>query len=113
MVLEHASMGKILNHVQHVLKKQDLRLRKSIFSVPEVYYGLACGTCGGLGKTDTLTYRLNNRATPLLAMLLIGGCFVLILIFGVQKSSYFSELLTFCGTLIGAVIGHYFGKQSN
>jgi len=75
------------------------------------YYGLACGTCGGLGKAETLTYRMNNRATPLLALLIIPGCFFLIFYFSVTKNEHFNEILTFCSTLTGAVIGHYFGKR--
>ena len=73
------------------------------------YYGLACGTCGGLGKTDTL--RLNNRPTPMLVMSIVPCCLGLILVFGLAKSEYFSAVLACCGTLSGAVIGHYFGKR--
>lgn len=76
------------------------------------YFGLACGTCGGLGKAETLTYRLNNRMTPLLALSIVSMCFVLISIFGLMKNEYFSEVLAFCGTLSGAVVGHYFGRKS-
>lgn len=93
------------------IRKQELKVRNTIFSKPLKYYGVACGTCGGIGKTDTLTYRLNNRATPLLAMMIIGGCFALIIFFGFLKSQFLSEIITFCGTLVGAVIGHYFGKN--
>ncbi|WP_020161654.1 hypothetical protein [Cycloclasticus pugetii] len=86
------------------VKKQELKRGN--------YMGLACGTCGGLGKTDTLTYRMNNRATPLLAISIICFCFILIFSFGLTKNPHFSEILTFSGTLVGAVTGHYFGKRS-
>ena len=75
------------------------------------YLGLACGTCGGLGKTETMTHRLNNRTTPLLALSIVPLCFLMIILFGVTSSQYFSEVLAFCGTLSGAVVGHYFGKK--
>ena len=76
------------------------------------YYGLACGTCGGLGKTDTVTSRINNRATPLLGMLITIFCFLMIILFGFAGNKYFSEVLALCGTLLGAVTGHYFGRRS-
>ena len=85
------------------VKKQELR--------KGLYYGLACGTCGGLGKTDTLTYRLNNRATPILGISIILCCFFMISIYGLTNNKHFSEILAFCSTLSGAVVGHYFGKR--
>jgi hypothetical protein len=82
-----------------------------LFTKPKAYVGLVCGTCGGMGKTDTLTHRMNHRAAPLLAISLIIGCFVLIGIVLI-KDIHFSEILTFCGTLIGSVIGYYFGGKN-
>jgi hypothetical protein len=76
------------------------------------YYGLACGTCGGLGKTDTVTSRMNNRVTPLLGFMLTGLCFLMIILFGFFNNQYFTEVLALCGTLLGSVTGHYFGRQS-
>jgi hypothetical protein len=83
----------------------------SLFLKPKVYTGLLCGTCGGIGKTDTLTHRMNYRTAPLLAIILIGGCFVLIFIVLI-RDVHFSEILTFCGTLIGSVVGYYFGGKN-
>ncbi len=74
------------------------------------YFGLACGTCGGLGKTDTVTYRMNNRTTPLLAIMIVACCFALICV-GILRDQHFQEILTFSGTVIGSVIGYYFGGK--
>lgn len=75
------------------------------------YHGLACGTCGGLGKTDTMTYRMTHRTQPILSISLVFGSIGLILLFGFAGSPYFHEVLTFCTTLLGSVIGYYFSKN--
>ncbi len=72
------NLGKDGEACAACVKKQELK--------KGVYHGLACGTCGGLGKTDTLTYRLNNRATPLLAMSIVPLCFVMIIFFGLTNN---------------------------
>lgn len=76
------------------------------------YSGLACGTCGGLGKTDTLTYRLKHRTQPVLSIILVLGAFFMVFMFGTLKSQYFHEVLAFCTTLVGGVIGYYFSGGS-
>ncbi|SME96099.1 hypothetical protein [Pseudogulbenkiania subflava] len=76
-----------------------------------LYHGLACGTCGGLGKTDTMTYRMTHRTQPILSISLVFGSIGLILLFGFAGSPYFHEVLTFCTTLLGSVIGYYFSKN--
>lgn len=77
------------------------------------YYGLACGTCGGLGKTDTVTYRLNHRTKPVLSLILVLISTVLILLFGIFRNEYFHEVLTFCTTILGSVVGYYFSTKEN
>ncbi len=72
------------------------------------YIGLACGTCGGLGKTDTLTYRLAHRTQPLLAWVIVTLTFLLIILFGFVGTQFFHEVLAFCTTLLGGVTGYYF-----
>jgi len=91
------------------VEKNDLK--PGLFSRNQDFTGLACGTCGGLGKTDMVTYRLNNRATPLLAFMIITFCFILI-VMGLFVEKHFQEILTFSGTLIGSVVGYYFGGKS-
>ncbi|RRV03629.1 molecular chaperone DnaJ [Stutzerimonas xanthomarina] len=75
------------------------------------YYGLSCGTCGGLGKTDTLTYRLTHRTQPIISILLVSISLLLVLFFGLIKSPYFHEVMAFCTTLIGSVTGYYFSSK--
>ncbi|HSX91209.1 MAG TPA: molecular chaperone DnaJ [Pseudomonas sp.] len=75
------------------------------------YSGLACGTCGGLGKTDTITYRMAHRTQPILAIILVMLSMGLVFIFGMAKSPYFHEIMAFCTTLIGGVIGYYFSSK--
>jgi hypothetical protein len=97
------------------IKRNDLTqgLFSKIFSKTQDHTGLSCGTCGGLGKTDTLTHRMNNRTAPLLAISIIAFCFTLIF-FALFKNEHLSEILTFCGTLIGSVVGYYFsGKNTS
>jgi hypothetical protein len=75
------------------------------------YSGLACGTCGGLGKTDTITYRMAHRTQPLLAIALVMLSLALVFIFGIARSPYFHEIMAFCTTLIGGVTGYYFSSK--
>lgn len=89
-------------------KRNELRLW--LFK-PKIYYGLSCGTCGGLGKTDSLTHRLQHRIQPSLAMAVIGISLSMIMVFGIGKSPYFHEILTFSSTLLGSIIGYYFSNN--
>lgn len=88
---------------QCALKKNELKKGQ--------YFGLACGTCGGLGITDTYTYRLNHRAQPLLSIVLVGASVLLVLFFGLLDSQYFHEILAFSATLVGSVTGYYFSSR--
>ncbi len=73
-------------------------------------FGLMCGTCGGIGKTEPMTERMNKRTAPTLAIILISA---LIIIAGAAFSTnqYFSELLAFGSAIIGSVGGFYFSKD--
>jgi len=75
------------------------------------YIGLACGTCGGLGITDTYTYRITHRTQPLLSIVLVVSALFLVVFFGIFRSEYFHEVLAFCTTLIGSVTGFYFSSR--
>lgn len=77
----------------------------------KVYTGLACGACGGVGKTDTITYRMQHRMQPLLSISLVLISTILIIFFGLTKSPYCHEILTFCTTILGSVVGYYFSKS--
>ncbi|WP_090498265.1 hypothetical protein [Pseudomonas borbori] len=85
------------------IKKNELRKGQ--------YFGLSCGTCGGLGKTDTVTYRMTHRTQPMLASMLVVISLTLVTIFGLGKSPYFHEIMAFCTTLIGGVTGYYFSNK--
>ncbi|HDS1201531.1 MULTISPECIES: molecular chaperone DnaJ [Shewanella] len=71
-------------------------------------HGLLCGSCGGIGKAEPLTERMNKRIAPLLAISLV---IILLGIIGVSalfENKYFSEILAFSGAIIGSVCGFYF-----
>lgn len=72
--------------------------------------GLVCSVCNGLGSAEPKTFRLQNRLVPVLAIFLAYVAFILILFS--LGSQHFSEILAFCGTLIGSITGYYFGGKS-
>lgn len=76
------------------------------------HYGLTCGVCGGMGKAEPATERLNKRMAPILAYAM-----VMLLLFGIAISAYtdkhFSEILAFSGTVIGAITGFYFSRSQS
>lgn len=72
-----------------------------------------CGSCGGIGKAEPLTERINKRAAPLLAIMLTIGILSLVTFATISKSPYFSELLAFGSAIIGAVAGYYFSRTKS
>ena len=92
----------------------------NVFSHKE-RFGLACNTCGGLGKTTTHLHKLQQKTTPYLAYTITACSFALMLLFGVwgywrnddTKIDYFNEVLAFCTTLLGAVTGYYFSSRNS
>lgn len=75
--------------------------------------GLICGSCGGIGKAEPITERMNKRVAPILAITLVISLLTLILITMLINNKYFSEVLTFSSTTIGIIIGFYFSKKTN
>lgn len=75
------------------------------------HIGLLCGSCGGIGKAEPMTERINKRTAPLLAIYLVIVLLILIAFASIFKSEHFSELLTFSSTIIGSVIGFYFSRR--
>ena len=73
--------------------------------------GLICGSCGGIGRAEPMTERMNKRIAPLLALLLTFVLFVLIFVAVLITSPYFSEIIAFSGALIGSVAGFYFSSN--
>lgn len=74
-------------------------------------FGLLCGSCGGIGKAEPLTERMNKRIGPLLAAILVVSLLAIILFSAATKSPYFSELLAFSSAIIGSLVGFYFSHQ--
>lgn len=72
-----------------------------------------CGSCGGIGKAEPMTERLNKRIAPLLALMLTLGILGIITFATITKSPYFSELLAFGSAIIGAVAGYYFSRAKS
>ena len=61
---------------------------------------------------EPMTERLNKRAAPLLAPILVVGPLILVAYATISKSSHFSELLAFSSAIIGSVAGFYFSNKS-
>lgn len=77
------------------------------------HYGLLCGSCGGIGKAEPMTERMNKRIAPALAIVLVVSLLIMIGFSSATRSSYFSELLAFSSAIIGSLVGFYFSHQKN
>lgn len=75
--------------------------------------GLACGVCGGLGRAEPMTERMNKRMTPILALFIVLPLLLIVFWALVANSSHFGEILAFASALIGTVIGFYFSKKGS
>lgn len=77
------------------------------------HFGLACGTCNGIGQAEPTTERMNKRIKPMLAL----GIVFLVLMFtfalAATNNQYFTEFLAFAGTLMGSVTAFYFSHAKN
>ena len=76
-------------------------------------HGLLCGSCGGIGKAEPLTERMNKRIAPLLAMAIVVILLIIIAEAAIFENKYFSEILAFSGAIIGSVCGFYFSSVKN
>lgn len=76
-------------------------------------HGLMCGSCGGIGKAEPLTERMNKRIAPLLAIFLTLFLLVMISVAALLESQFFSELLAFGSAIIGSVVGFYFSSRQS
>jgi len=75
--------------------------------------GLLCSSCGGIGKAEPMTERMNKRMAPILAIVLVLGLLFLIFWSALTGSPYFSEILAFSSAIIGSVVGFYFSGKIN
>ena len=76
------------------------------------HIGLACGICGGLGRAEPVTERMNKRITPILSIVIVLPLLAMVCWAMVVKSDFFSELLAFASAIIGTVIGFYFSANN-
>lgn len=75
-------------------------------------HGLMCGSCGGIGKAEPMTERINKRVAPLLAIYLSVALIAIMFFAAFTESKFFSEILAFSSAIIGAVVGFYFSSRS-
>ncbi|WP_167331684.1 molecular chaperone DnaJ [Desulfogranum mediterraneum] len=73
--------------------------------------GLPCCVCGGMGRTEATTDRLNKRMAPALAMYLSGMLLLLVMVALLLNSQHFNEILAFSSAIIGSVTGFYFSNR--
>jgi hypothetical protein len=86
------------------MKKNELR--KSASSI-----GISCGSCGGLGKAEPMTERMNNRLPAILSIVIFGCLITFSFILAVYENKYFPEYLAFSGTLLGGIVTFYFTSR--
>ena len=75
------------------------------------FYGLACGTCGGIGQAEPTTDRMNKRIKPVLASFIMFPLLIFTFVLAALNSQYFSEFLALSGTLMGAITAFYFNNS--
>ena len=78
----------------------------------QIFSGLACGTCGGLGQSEPFTERLNKRTKPLLAMGIVSILLICTTMLAMLNNENFAAFLAFSGTLIGSITTFYFTDRS-
>ncbi len=74
--------------------------------------GLMCGACGGIGRAEPLTERMNKRIAPVLAIVLTFSLIIMVSLAALLNSTHFNELLAFSSAIIGTVVGFYFSSKS-
>lgn len=78
----------------------------------ESFTGLVCGCCGGLGQTDLMTERVNNRITPALAILIPVTLLAITIFTAFLSSDIFHSFFTFSTTIIATIVSFYFSQNS-
>ena len=76
-------------------------------------FGLACGTCLGIGKAEPKTDRVNKRMRSVLSLLIVYLILVITAILGINQNPYFTEFLVFAGTIIGSITAFYYSNTKN
>src|SRR5690554_3100965 len=75
--------------------------------------GIICGVCGGLGKTELMTARMNERTKPMLALWGLVVLPLLILFSLIYKSDLSGTVVTLAGTLMGSIVTYYFSIKKS
>ena len=75
------------------------------------HIGLVCECCGGIGKAELVTERMNKRIAPLLAIYLVIILLMFLIAATFTKNEFFSEILAFSSAIIGSVVGYYFSSR--
>lgn len=83
------------------VKRNELKTSKS-------YTGLFCSICGGLGKGEPLTERMNKRITPILAIIILSLLLLFSFLLAVYDNTNFSTFIAFASTLSASIITFYF-----
>jgi hypothetical protein len=71
------------------------------------YVGLVCSVCEGLGIAESKSAMIQNRFIPFLAIVI--AYFALGLVAFSLKSEHLDKILIFASTLVGSIVGYYFG----
>lgn len=95
------SSGKDGSSCQACVRHHELKAKQQ-------YFGLACGTCNGIGQAEPMTERVNKRTKPMLAIAIVFLVLIFTFILALLKNQHFTEFLAFAGTLMGSVTAFYF-----
>lgn len=80
----------------------------------ESFSGLVCSCCRGIGKTDVMTARMNNRITVALASVLpfiLLGMTCISSVNMLFNEKLFYTLSTLTCSVTGTIIGYYFSTK--
>lgn len=91
------------------IKAHDLKGHRFIFWKVN-HYGLSCGSCNGLLKADPVTFRMQKRVVPVLALLVTLGFLVLSSALAVMDESIIPQIITGWLALTSSVMGYYFSS---
>ncbi len=75
------------------------------------YFGLRCGSCGGLITTDLYTNRMVDRLKPLLSIGIVGVSAALSLFAGAMDNELLPQVLTAWTAVVGLVVGYHFTEK--
>jgi len=86
------------------IKSNELKIR-------DIYFGLRCGSCGGLGKGEPYTERMNKRIKPILAVSTLSALVISTFVLALGNNPNFSAFLAFASTLSASIVTYYFATN--